>query len=114
MFDLQPPDPGIEVSIASSGMFKAIAQSEGPQLVVKPFVKLGDLRLGRQWKNVTSGAANGEGAIFAGISREVAKFQLSLQASYKFQTGVKGADHRLKAEWIDVMRFTRMTASMTN
>ncbi|HEY0629347.1 MAG TPA: hypothetical protein VGD23_08465, partial [Sphingomicrobium sp.] len=80
MLDLPPPDPGIEVSVASRGMSKGIAQSEGPQLTAKPFVKLGNVQVGAQWKNVSSSAASGEGAIFAGISREVAKFQLSLQA----------------------------------
>jgi hypothetical protein len=89
MWDLPPPDPGIEIIIASRGMSKGIAQTAGPQLIVKPSVKLGDVQLGGQWKNVTSTVAGGEGAIFVGWSREVASFQLSLQASHKFQTGVR-------------------------
>jgi hypothetical protein len=88
MFDLPPFDPGIEVSIASRGMSKGIAQSEGPQLIVKPFVKSGDVQVGAQWKNVTSTVAGGEGALFVGFSREIGKFQLTLQAAHKFQTGV--------------------------
>jgi hypothetical protein len=89
MIDLPPADPGVEIVIASRGMSKGIAQTEGPQLIVKPFIKLGDLQLGGQWKNVTSTVAGGEGALFVGFSREVAKFQLSLQAAHKFQTGVR-------------------------
>jgi hypothetical protein len=89
MIDLPPPDPGIEIVIASRGMSKGIAQTEGPQLVAKPSVKFGDVQVGGQWKNVTSTVAGGEGAIFVGWSRAVASFQFSLQASHKFQTGVR-------------------------
>lgn len=89
MIDLPPLDPAVEVIVASRGMSKGIAQSDGPQLVFKPFVKSGDVQLGAQWKNVSSSAASGEGAIFVGLTREVAKFQLSLQASHKFQTEVR-------------------------
>ena len=89
MIDLPPADPGIEVSIASRGMSKGIAQTEGPQLLVKPSVKLGDVQIGAQWKNVTSPVADGEGAVFVGWGSEVAGFQLSLQAAHKFQTRVR-------------------------
>ncbi|MCL6740787.1 hypothetical protein LZ518_06525 [Sphingomonas sp. RB56-2] len=88
MLDLAPLDPGIELSVASRGMSKGIAQTEGPQLIVKPFVKLGDFQVGAQWKNVTSTVAGGEGAVFVAFGREVGGFQLTLQASHKFQTGV--------------------------
>jgi hypothetical protein len=89
MLDLPPLDPGIEVSVASRGMSKGIVQSEGPQLIVRPFIKLGDVQVGAQWKNVTSTVAGGESAAFVSFGREVAGFQLSLQAAHKFQTGVK-------------------------
>lgn len=89
MIDLPPLDPGIEVVAASRGMSKGIAQSEGPQLIVKPFVKLGDVQIGAQWKNVTSAVAGGEGAAFIGLNRDIAGFQLSVQASHKFQTGIR-------------------------
>lgn len=89
MLDLPPMDPAIEVVVASRGMSKGIAQSEGPQLIVKPSVKLGAVQFGAQWKNVTSTVARGEGAIFVGGGREIAGFQLSVQASHKFQTGVR-------------------------
>src|ERR1700752_4250587 len=88
MLDLPPLDPGIEISVASRGMSKGIAQSEGPQLIGRPFVKLGDVQVGAQWKNVTSTVAGGEGAVFVGFGRELAGFQLTLHASHKFQTGV--------------------------
>ena len=89
MIDLPQLDPGIEVVVASRGMSKGIAQSEGPQLIVRPLVKLGDVQIGAQWKNVTSAVAGGEGAVFVGLTRDLAGFQLSLQAAHKFQTGVR-------------------------
>ena len=89
MWDFPPADPGIEIVVASRGMSKGIAQTEGPQLIVKPSVKFGDVQLGAQWKNVTSAVAGGEGAVFIGWGRDVAGFQLSLQAAHKFQTGVR-------------------------
>ena len=89
MFDLPPLDPGIEISVANRGMSKGIAQSEGPQLIVRPFVKLGDVQVGAQWKNVTSTAADGEASAFVSFGRDIAGFQLSVQAAHKFQTGVK-------------------------
>ena len=89
MFDLPPPEPGIEIVVASRGMSKGVAQTEGPQLIVKPFVKFGIVQIGTQWKNVTSPLAGGEGAVFVGLSHEVAKIQLGLQVSHKFQTGAR-------------------------
>jgi hypothetical protein len=89
MLDLPQLDPGIEISVASRGMSKGVAQSERPQLIVRPFVKLGDVQVGAQWKNVTSAVADGEAAVFVGFGRELASFQLTLQASHKFQTGVR-------------------------
>ena len=70
-------------------MSKGIAQTEGPQLVARPSVKLGGLQFGAQWKNITSPVAGGEGALFVGWGRDLAGFQLSLQAAHKFQTGVR-------------------------
>ena len=89
MFALPPFDPGIEMSIASRGISKGIAQSEGPQLIVRPFVALGDFQLGAQWKNVTSAVARGEGAAFATWQRKFGLVQVSAGATLKFQTSVK-------------------------
>jgi hypothetical protein len=90
MMDLPPPDPGIEIIAASRGMSKGIAQTEGPQMVAKPFVQMGPVQLGGQWKNISSAVAGGEAALFANASPKLGKFQLNLGAAYKFQTGVNG------------------------
>lgn len=90
MWDLPPPDPGIEFVVATRGMSKGVAQTEGPQMIVKPFVQLGPAQVGAQWKNVSSAVAGGEAAIFANVAPKLGEFQLNLGVSYKFQTGVKG------------------------
>lgn len=90
MWDLPPPDPGIEIVVASRGMSKGIAQTDGPQFVGKAFVNFGSLQVGGQWKNVTSPGAEGEGAVFANYSPKVGAYQLTLGAAYKFQTNVHG------------------------
>lgn len=88
MFDLPPPDPGIEVVVASRGMSKGIAQTEGPQVVARPFIQMGSVQLGTQWKNVSSAVAGGEAAIVANVAHKFGMFQLNMGATYKFLTGV--------------------------
>lgn len=90
MFDLPPPDPGFEIVIASRGMSKGLAQTEGPQFVPKAFVQFGAVQLGGQWKNVTSTAAEGEAAAFVNVTKKLAGFQFTIGAAYKFQTEVHG------------------------
>jgi Bacterial protein of unknown function (Gcw_chp) len=89
MWDLPPTYPGIEIVVATRGMSKGVAQTEGPQLIARPFVQLGPIQLGTQWKNVSSPVAGGEAAAFANVSPKLAQFQLNLGVAYKFQTGVK-------------------------
>lgn len=89
MWDLPPPEPGIEITVATRGMSKGVAQTEGPQLVAKPFIQLGPVQLGTQWKNVSSAVAVGEAAVFANVAPKLGDFQLNLGVAYKFQTGVK-------------------------
>jgi len=90
MWDLPPPDPGIEIVVASRGMSKGVAQTEGAQLIVKPFVELGPVQVGGQWKNVSSPVADGEAAAFVNYTPKIGAYQLTLGAAYKFQTNVKG------------------------
>ena len=88
--DLPPPDPGVEIVVATRGMSKGIAQTEGPQLVAKGFAKFGDLQSGLQWKNVSSKSADGEAAAFVAGSKKFGSLQLNAGVAYKFQTGVRG------------------------
>ena len=88
MSALPPIDPVIEISVASHGMSRAVAQTEGPQVLPKAFLQLGAVQLGGQWKNVKSPVADGEAAIFINASPKLGDFQLSFGAAYKFQTNV--------------------------
>jgi len=88
MFDLPPPDPGIEISIASRGMSKGISQSDGPQFIGRATVQFGDVQIGGQWKNITSPAAKGEAAAFATWQHKFGLVHASLGATVKVQTRV--------------------------
>jgi hypothetical protein len=89
-FDLPPPDPGVEIVLSSRGMSKGIAQTDGPQVIGKGFLRFGDVQAGLQWKNVTSTSADGEGAAFVSVLRKFGSLQLTGGIAYKFQTGVRG------------------------
>lgn len=89
MIDSPPLDPGIEIVVASRGISKGLAQTEGPQFVAKPFVQLGPVQLAAQWKNVSSAVADGESAASLSVSPKLGRFQLGLGVAYKFQTGVR-------------------------
>ena len=82
-FDLPPPDPSIEFSIASRGYSKGVAQTDGPQLVVRPEVAFGALRLGAYAKNVTSPDYDGEAGALAGYRRSFGKTEISGSAAFK-------------------------------
>jgi uncharacterized protein (TIGR02001 family) len=88
MWDLPPPDPGIEISVASRGMSKGVAQTDGVQVIPKVFVQFGSVQAGGQWKNVTSPVADGEAAAFVNYAPKLGEWQLTLGAAYKFQTNV--------------------------
>ncbi|HEU4958699.1 MAG TPA: TorF family putative porin [Sphingomicrobium sp.] len=90
MFDLPPPDPGIEFVVASRGMSKGIAQTEGPQALVRPYVQLGPVQLAAQWKNLSSPTAGGEASAILSIAPKLGQFQLNASAAYKLNTGVRG------------------------
>ena len=90
MLDLPPPDPGIEFVVASRGMSKGIAQTEGPQAVIRPFVQMGPIQLATQWKNLSSPVAGGEASAIVSVAPKFGQFQLNASAAYKLQTGVRG------------------------
>lgn len=89
-FDLPPPDPGIEIVVATRGMSKGIAQTDGAQFLGRGLLRFGDLQAGLQWKNITTSAYEGEGSAFVGASRKMGRLQLSGSAAYKFATGTHG------------------------
>ena len=90
MFDLPPPNPGIEFVVATRGMSKGIAQTDGPQALVRPFVQLGPVQVGAQWKNLSSPVVGGEASTFVSVAPKLGQFQLNAGVAYKLFTGVRG------------------------
>jgi hypothetical protein len=90
MWGLPPPDPGIEIVIASRGISKGLAQTEGAQVLAKPSLQFGPVQLGGQWKNISSPVADGEAAAFINYAPKLGAVQLTFGAAYKWQTNVKG------------------------
>jgi hypothetical protein len=92
---LPPYDPGLEAIVATRGISKGLAQTEGPQLLAKGYVTIGSLQVGAQYKNIDSPVADAEAAAFATYTPKLEAVQLTLTAAYKFQTRVRGpADSR--------------------
>jgi len=89
MGDLPPPDPGIEISVATRGMSKGISQTDGAQFIPKAFVQFGSVQVGGQWKNLTSPLVDGEAATFISYAPKLDQWQLTFGVTYKFQTNVK-------------------------
>jgi predicted porin len=83
MLDLPPPDPGIEISIASQGMSKGLRQTDGPQIVVRPEVAFGPVFVGGFAKNVSSPNSDAEAAVLIGVRTSAAGFDLTASATYK-------------------------------
>ena len=83
------PDPTVEISVASRGYSKGIAQTDGPQIVAKGSLRVGDLRFAAQWKNITSTVADGELWLSAGVSPKLGTVQLEAGVTYKLQTGAR-------------------------
>lgn len=90
IFDLPPPDPAVELVLATHGMSKGIGQTDGPQFIAKSSMRFRDVQLGVQWKNVSAQSANGEGALFANASKKLGSVQLNAGIALKFSTGISG------------------------
>jgi len=83
MFDLPPPDPGIEIVVASQGMAKGLRQTEGPQVIARPSLAVGRAAFGAYLKNITSPSAEGEGGIFVGYVAQFGRVRIAPVATYK-------------------------------
>lgn len=85
--DLPPADPAIEISVATRGMSKGVAQTDGPQMVARGSLRFGDLQVGSQWKNLGQSTADGEASAFVNLSHKVGSLQLNGGVTYKVLTG---------------------------
>ena len=80
---LPPPDPAIEISVATKGMSKGLAQTDGGQVVVRGELGFGSLFVGGLAKNLADATADGEVQLSAGTRLKVRKVELSVSAAYK-------------------------------
>jgi len=93
MWDVPPPDPAIEITVASHGMSKGVSQTDHAQFIARPYLQIGDVQVGGQWKNVNSNGAGGEASAFVGFARKFGDLQLTAGATYKALTAApKGID----------------------
>jgi hypothetical protein len=91
MFDLPPPDPAVEVQLASRGYSKGLAQTDGGQLLIRGELASGPAFAQVQWKNVDNAHATGEATFLIGLRGRLAGIDLSATAGYKRLTGLHGA-----------------------
>jgi Gram-negative porin len=87
MLDLPPPDPSLEIVIASQGMSKGLRQTEGAQLVGRGEIELGHLYLGLLAKNVTSPVTDVEAQAYLGYRTRAGGFDLNGSIGYHRQLG---------------------------
>jgi uncharacterized protein (TIGR02001 family) len=83
MYDLPPPDPAAEVVIATRGISKGLAQTDGPQFLVRGELGFGAIYVGAYAKNVTSPTSDGEAGALVGLRTKRAGFELSASAAVK-------------------------------
>jgi hypothetical protein len=81
--DLPPPDPGIEISLASRGYSKGLAQTDVPQLLVRGELVFGPVYLAAIAKNVTSPLFDGETFAIVGLRKKVGGFNLAGSAAWR-------------------------------
>lgn len=102
MFDLPPPDPSLQIELASTGISKGLAQTDGPQLEATGALGFGDFSIESYVKNVgTSGDDGAEIGLFLGAETENGGFDLSLEAGVKTLVSIASSDRsaiELRAE----------------
>lgn len=86
-FGLPAPDPGFELFVASHGMTQGLSQSDGPQVIPRAYLKVGEAQVGGFWRNIDSPVANGIGVLFGRVSTRRGPTQLELVALYRTRTG---------------------------
>ena len=87
MLDLPPPDPSLEIVIASQGMSKGLRQTDGVQLVGRGEIAVGHVYAGLLVKNVTSPVTDVEAQAYLGYRTHAAGFELGGSIGYHRQLG---------------------------
>jgi len=87
---LPPPDPGLEIVLASRGYFKGLAQTDGLHIVARADLSFNSVTLSTQYRNITSPTSDGEVALTAGWTGKAAGFDVGVAASWKRLIGLDG------------------------
>ena len=90
MIDIPPPDPGIEISLASRGISKGLAQTDGLQVVARPELAFGPVWLGFYAKNVDSSTSEGEAGPAIGLRTRAGGVDLAASATWKIGIEPRG------------------------
>jgi hypothetical protein len=88
-FGLPPPDPAIELFVASRGMTQGLSQSNGPQVIPRAYVRFGEVQVGAFWRNIDSPIANGIGVLFGRAAARQGRTQLDVVVLYRTRTGAR-------------------------
>lgn len=118
MFDLPPPDPTILIELASTGISKGLAQTRGPQLVVRPALTFGIFSVEANAKNIENNEDHGaELALSAGVAGKAAGFDLSARGGLKSIHGIAAQSDRrafeMRLEAVRKFGAVRATATLT-
>jgi hypothetical protein len=84
MPDLPPPDPTLEVQLASQGISKGLRQTDGAQWLVRGELAFGPALIGANARNVTAADREGEFAGFLGWRGSMEGFLVEAIAAAKF------------------------------
>jgi len=83
MADLPPAVPAAEFTLASTGMSKGLAQTDGPQAIARGELGFGPRYIAAYAKNGTSPAAEGEAAASIGVRTKAQGVTLGASAAWK-------------------------------
>ena len=90
MFDMPPPDPGVEIVLATRGYSKGLAQTEGVQGIGRVELVFAAVAIGAQYKNISSPTAAGEASFSAGWKGKLGGFDLGASIAWKRLIGLEG------------------------
>ena len=112
---LPPSPPTIEASVASRGISKGIAQTDGPQAVIRAELPVGSIYVATYAKNVTSTTADGEGGLTTGIRTKVAGLNVSASATWRIAISpISGSDSQsLELAGSVARKFGRLTPQLS-
>jgi hypothetical protein len=86
---LPPPDPGVEIVLATRGYSKGLAQTDGVQGIGRVELVFGAVTLGTQYKNISSPTAAGEASFSAGWKGKALGFDLGAAVAWKQLIGLR-------------------------